>query len=416
MSLFILADTFFIANGVGSDGIAALNIVLPVINIIHGIGWMFGVGGAALFSIALGKGEVFKAKQYFSRTILLVVIISFIFACLALLFSQPLIYLLGARGQIIDMSLAYYQIVVGCSPFFIMNNVMISFLRNDNSPQLATKALLTGGLFNIIMDYLLIFPLGMGLSGAAIATGVSPIIGLLVSSFHWRNPKRIISFEKVSLEFNQLKVIVKIGFSSFLNEFSSAFVMFLFNIVLLHLAGNIGVAAYGIIANMNIIVIAIFTGLGQGLQPLASVAYGRGDRKNLKKTLRHGLCLALVFALLFLVVIFAWAPEITDLFNAENNVQLAKIANQGLRLYFLSYPFTAINFVVIFFMSAIEKAKASFVPSTLRGVILIPPFLWLLTYLFELQGVWLTMLGVDFASFLVSIYVIYTFESELNVP
>lgn len=153
------------------------------------------------------------------------------------------------------------------------------FLRNDHNPRLATIAFVSGGIVNIILDYVFIYQFGWGMAGAAIATVMSPLTSLILITLHKWSPQRVLRFEKFKVKFQDVREIMSIGFSSFLNEFSSAFVMFLFNIVLLNLVGHVAISAYAIVANLNIIVIAIFTGIGQGAQPLLSRYYGLGKRR-----------------------------------------------------------------------------------------------------------------------------------------
>jgi len=405
-SLFILADTFFIANGVGADGIAALNIVLPMINIFNGIGWMLGVGGATLFAIAKGRGDVEEGQADFSLTVIFSFIVALLFAAVGFLFSDPILSFLGAEGPIHDMAKGYYLITIGFSPVFIMNFVVITFLRNDNSPNIAMAGLLVGGLVNIILDYIFIFPLQLGMEGAALATVASPGISLLFSLFHLRKENRTLEFKKFTFSFNKMKRLLSIGFPSFLNEFSSALVMFLFNITILQLVGNIGVSAYAIIANMNIVVIAIFTGVGQGYQPVVSLFYGARRKKEGKKLLTYALTTYLVLGIFFFLVGLLFSDQIVSLFNGENNEQLAALASPGIKMYFSSFLFTGLNFAAIYFMSAVEKARPALIISFLRGVILIVPVLLIMAGLFSLNGVWLTMTVVEVLTLVVSMVIL----------
>lgn len=411
-SLFILADTFFVANGVGSEGIAALNIVLPMINIFNGLGWMLGAGGATLFSIQKGRGKVSEAQKNFTFTILLAFIIGIVFSLVAFLFKDQILPFLGANGSIYAMSDSYYSIITVFAILFILNNVFITFLRNDNSPQLAMTALMIGGLVNIVLDYIFVFPLQMGLAGAALATCVSPIVSLLISSLHLKNKNRQLKFRSINKQWKIMPQVFSLGMPSFLNEFSSAFITLLFNVILIRLLGNIGVSAYGIIANMNIVVIALFTGVGQGFQPLVSVFYGAGEKGKVKQVLKYALITTIGMGLLFFAIGLIFPDMIVNIFNSEQNQDLEAIAVTGIRLYFSSFLFTGINFAVSYFMSAIGKARPSLTISLLRGLLLIVPVLFIMTALFNVNGVWLTMLVVELLTLAVSIYVLYSYNKQ----
>lgn len=409
-ALFILADTFFIANGVGADGIAALNIVLPAVNVFNGLGWMFGVGGATLFSIEKARGNIEEGRSDFTLTVVLAVIVSILFSVIMMYFAEPIMRFLGASGHILEMSASYYTIIMRFAPFFIINNMLITFMRNDNNPKLAMIALLTGGSANIILDYIFIFPLNMGMRGAALATVTSPAISMLVSSFHLKNESRQLAFRSFTVRIKKIIKIFSIGFSSFLNEFSSAVVMFLFNIVLLQLVGNIGVSAYAIIANMNIVVIAIFTGMGQGFQPLVSMFYGARKQGEVKKVLKYALGTAVAFGVLIFAIGLLFPENIVSLFNNEQNQQLAELAVPGLLFYFSSFLFTGVNFAVIYFMSAVGRLRASLIISLLRGILLIVPVLLFMSNWLGVTGVWLTMTVVEVLTVAVSVYILYTYQ------
>lgn len=413
-SLFIFADTFFIANGVGVPGIAALNIVLPMISLFNGLGWLFGIGGATLFGIALGKKQTVEANQLFNMTLWFTMLASIILSGVTTIFSNPILNLLGASPEIYDMSASYYNILMLFAPLFMVNVVLISFLRNDHNPRLAMIALLAGGLTNIVLDYIFIFPLQMGLTGAAIATASSPIVSMLVACLHWRQKDHHLQFHKVSLKLEQLKAIANLGFSSFFNEFSSAIVMFLFNIMILQVVGTIGVAAYGIIANLNIIVIALFTGIGQGFQPLISYYYGQRKAKEIKQVLKLALITAVCLSVMIFLIGIFMQDALIRIFNSDQNIQLAAIARQGIPLYFASFLLTGVNFVVIYLLAAINQARASLRLSALRGIVFIIPVLLVMSLWFELVGIWLTLLVVEAMTCVLAVYLLKKSVERLN--
>lgn len=411
-SMFILADTFFVAKGIGSEGIAALNIVLPMVNIINGIGWMLGVGGATLFSIAHGRKEIKKANQDFSYTIVFAGIIGLIFTVVTLMGSHQILRFLGASGSIYQMSKDYYEVISLFSLFFILNNVFITFLRNDGNAQLAMKGFTIGGFSNIVLDYLFVFPFNMGIRGAALASIVSPIVSLLILSHHRKNKSRTLSFVSFKKEIKPAFKIVSVGFSSFLNEFSSAFVMFLFNLILLELIGNIGVSAYAIIANMNIIAISLFTGIGQGIQPIVSLNFGSKNKEKTIKTLKYGVVTACLVGLVLFTIGFFFSQQIVNVFNSDNNLELAKIAEGGIRIYFSSFLFTGISFIVIYFMAAVQRPYSSLLISLLRGLVLIVPLLLLLVHVLGINGVWLAMPIVEIITAGSSILILYIYRKK----
>lgn len=399
-SLFILADTYFIANGVGAQGLAALNIVLPVINIINGIGWMLGVGGATQFSINKSQGKLDEANHHFTQTLVTATAIALLFTLLSQLFSDQILDFLGVTPLLYPMSHSYFSILMLFAPLFMLNNIIITFIRNDYNPRLAMMGMIIGGLINIIFDYIFIYPMGMGLAGAAIATVFSPAISLLICSLHVRYNRRTLAIGPVRWQINRLNAALRNGFSSFLNEFSSAFVMLVFNLIVLDLAGDMGVSAYSIVANMAIIAIAIFTGIGQGLQPLVSIYHGQGNVSALRQILTMGLLTSFMVGILFFLIGLLFPSMIVVIFNGDQNMLLAQLAEPGIKFYFTSFLFTGLNFTVIYYLAAINEGKKSMLISALRGFIFVLPVVLLMSQKFGLNGVWLAMTVVEILTFI----------------
>ena len=213
---------------------------------------------------------------------------------LAGLFCAPAIAaLLGADADTMDKTTAYLRVILCFAPCFIMNNTLLAFVRNDGNPRLSMTAMLTGSLANIVLDYLFMFPFSMG---AAIATGLAPVISMGVLFLHLFSKKSTLSILRCRWSLREAISILSPGVSSFITELSSGIVLMVFNLVILSLAGNIGVAAYGIVANLALVVAAVFTGIAQGLQPLASRSYGAGDGNALKLVFRYGAMLSIVLS------------------------------------------------------------------------------------------------------------------------
>ncbi|SFQ03926.1 putative efflux protein, MATE family [Desemzia incerta] len=414
LSLYILADTFFIANGVGQDGLTALNLVIPVYNVLNGLGLMLGMGGATLYAISQGKNEREESRQIFTSTLIIGTGSGIIFTVLGLLFIDPLLQMLGATGNILPLAKNYFGIILLFSVFFVVNNIVVCFVRNDGNPQLAMTGMLVGSLANIVLDYLFIFPLEMGMEGAALATATSPIISLLILTFHKPFPKRQLAFSTVNWKINPFLSTLSIGFPSFITEFSSGLVIFMFNIVILELSGNVGVAAYGIIANISLVCVAIFTGIGQGIQPIVSVNFGAKKHTNIIHLMTYGFSTALILGILFYGIGLVYSDTITQWFNSENDAVLAAITKKGIALYFMAFLFMGLNIVSIAFFSAVAKPKQSFILSLLRGLILVIPLLFILSSFFGLTGVWLTLPFTEGLTLLLTIYFIRRYFKKAN--
>ena len=391
ISCYILADTFFVAKGTGSLGLAALNSAIPAYNLMNGLGLMVGVGGATHYSLCRAQGDAAEADRTFTHTLLLGLCIALVFVLTGTFGVVPLSRLLGANAETLDMTAVYLRLLLCFAPFFVTNNIMIAFVRNDGEPGRAMAGMIAGSLFNIVFDWVFIFPCGLGMFGAALATGASPLVSLLVLSGHLRRPSRGFHLRRERLRPRLLPRICAPGLSSLVSELASGITLLLINLVLLRIAGNTAVAAYGVIANLALVESAIFTGLSTGVQPLISRS-AEADRRRL---LRWTVTTALVISALMYVLVFVFASPITAVFNSEHDPALAACAVPGLRIYFAGFLAACINIIAAAYFSAAGQASRGFIISLVRSIIAIPPVLFALSALLGVTGVWLTFPAVE---------------------
>ena len=235
LSCYILADTFFIANGIGTDGLAALNLALPVYSLIHGVGLMLGVGGATQFSIRKSRAGTGVDCKAFTHTITLAVLFAVVFVLAGIFLAAPITHLLGADAEVFQMSRTYLQMLLLCSPAFILNEIILGFVRNDGSPHLSMAAMAGGSVSNILLDYIFIFPLQMGIFGAVLATCIAPVISLAILSIHFLRRKNSFYPAREALEGQLMKSIAAGGLPSLVTELSGGVVMTVFNQIVLQL-------------------------------------------------------------------------------------------------------------------------------------------------------------------------------------
>ncbi len=389
ISCYILADTFFVAQRLGTNGLAALNLAIPIYDFVHGVGLMLGIGGATKYSVCKSRGEHQEANMVYVNTLYLAAGFSLLFVLTGLFFSGPLIRLLGANEATFEMANTYLQVLLLFSPAFLLNDILLCFVRNDGNPQLSMAATVSGSLSNILLDYVFMFPLGMGIFGAVLATGLAPVIGILIMSPHWLKKSKGFHLVKAPLQAGNIRITCSLGFPSMLAQVSSGIVMIVFNSIILRLIGNTGVAAYGVIANISLVVIAVFTGIAQGIQPLVSVSHGQGNQKSQRLFLRYALILMAVLACVIYLVLFLFAGPIVQLFNSESSQSLQEIAEKGLKLYFTSVIFVGFNIIISMYFTSMEKALPAHIISLLRGLFLIVPAAFLFAALWGMTGVWL---------------------------
>lgn len=402
ISCYVLADTFFISIAAGANGITALNLVLPIYGLIFALGSMIGVGSATRYSLHRSVGNP-DAKDYFSNSVWFTLLVSCIFVAAGIWFPDRVLTLLGADAEILQIGLTYTQIVLCFAPFFMLNYTFTAFVRNDNAPKLAMAATLTSGIFNIAFDYIFMFPMKMGMVGAALATGISPIVSMSVCMIHYLSKNSTIVFTWKLPSVKRFLSSCTLGVAAFVGELSSGITTMVFNFILLGLSGNTAVAAYGVIANIALVGTALFNGVSLGLQPVASSVHGQMNSDGEKRIYRHSLQISLVIASLLVGAVMLFAESMVAVFNSENSHQLAVYAVPGLRLYVLGFLIAAINIIKAGFFSAVGKGLESSVIAISRGIVSITVMAFLLSRFFGITGVWLAFPASEAVTWVLSV-------------
>ena len=214
LSCYILADTFFVSQSLGTNGLAALNLAIPVYNFIHGTGLMLGMGGATRYSICKSRGGHREADEMFTNTLYMAAGFCVLFVGLGLFFSENLAVILGADQEVLAMSNTYMKVLLLFSPAFILNDIFVCFVRNDGNPQLSMAATAGGSLSNIVLDYVFMFPMKMGIFGAVLATGLAPVIGIAIMAPHWLKASKGFHAVKTGLGAVHVKNNLALGFPS----------------------------------------------------------------------------------------------------------------------------------------------------------------------------------------------------------
>ncbi len=390
VSCYILADTYFISKGVGADGLTALNLAIPVFSVMNGCGFMLGIGSGTKYGIMKGTGNEKRGDVLFTSSLCVVTVLAVIFMLIGLLAADPITVLVGANAEVYDMTRTYLQVILLFSPMFMINNLLGAMIRNDGNTSLAMTAMLSGCLFNIVFDYIFVFPMGLGLFGAVLATAVAPIISILILLQHFVKKKNQFRLIRVRPDVRLVASAAGLGVPSLVTEVSSGLVIAVFNLLILGLAGNVGVAAYGVVANISIVVIAIYNGIAQGVQPLLSREYGRSQEKNVHRFLSWAMMLTVILAMVIYVGIYWNADVIAMIFNSGRDMDLQRIAVEGLKIYFTACPFVGANILLAIYFAATDQAAPAQMISLLRGLIVIVPLAFIMANVAGLTGVWMT--------------------------
>lgn len=390
LSIYVLLDTIFIGQGIGADGLAALNINIPIFSIGFGMGLLIGVGGSTLMSIEKGKGNEKRAKEIFTLSITLAILVAIIFTLFLTIYEKPLVYALGATDENINLVSEYTYWLVRGSGFFVIATTLQCFLRCDKAPKLAMISVATASITNVVLDYIFIFKMNSGIAGGAIATIIAQVAAILVAIIHFFNKNNTLklSFKKFSI--TEIIDVFRIGFPSFCIELSVGVVVLLFNLKLQQLGGTIYVSVYGIIANIAIVVIAVLNGVGQTIQPIVSVNVGAKKYERIKSVKRIAVISALILGII-LFLISQFIPGILISIFTTPTDEIQSIGNLGLRLYSISFIIAGINIINGAYFQALGFAKEALIIGLGRGLIFVVICLYPLSYFFGINGVWLTI-------------------------
>lgn len=389
LSCYILADTYFVSAGVGSLGLAGLNIALPAYSLINALGLMLGIGAGVVVSVSRGQGDERKANSVFGCAVAVGLAVGLVLTAVGVTQAEGIATLLGASKQSLPYAATYLRTITAFSVFFLLNNILVALVRNDGNPRLSMVAMVICSLSNVALDALFILGFGWRMFGAAFATGLAPIISIAILSLHWIKGKAGLRLEKKRPQLSLLPTIVKGGSANFITEMGNGVVILLFNLTLASLGGDLAVAAYGIVANIALVIANLFVGIGQGMQPVCSRCHGEGNVKGTGQLLRLAMGISLGLGVLFLIAGEVFPAQLAAVFNSKGDAELAALTIRAIRFYFAAFPFMGINLSLTAWMQSVMRTRPAGNLSLLRAFVLVVAGILLLPRMMGLDGVWL---------------------------
>lgn len=401
-SIYCIVDIYFVSAGSGSQGLAAMNICMPVFTILSCVGLLFGVGGATIMSISQGSGDMNTRNKAFSVSVFMMLIVGLLFSVFGVLFRKEFAYLLGSDDQLLPLVLEYLTPVM-CSalPFVLMYSLSV-LLRADNNPKLAMAALMVGNISNIILDYVFVSVFHMGIFGASVATSIAPVLSLIAASFHFILRKNTVHFKLRSFDPKVIGRILSVGIGSGIMELSAGAIIFMFNSAILNLGGEVYLAAYAVITNIAYVFKGLLNGFAQAAQPLISTNFGSGIIKRCSKSLR----VCLIYSSIFCIVcygIITVVPGFIVSFFSNGDTNMEAIASKGMIMYFSSLLFTGINTMLMYFFQSIEQGRKSLFLAVCKGFLFVTLGLWILTSFMGVEGVWYAVLFGEVLTFIIAL-------------
>lgn len=404
ISLYIFVDTMFVGIGVGRDGLTALNVTVPLFTLFTSINLCVGIGGSNILSLNKASGGK-DSNKIFTIAFLFTIMIGIIISVLGVVFTDQIGKVLGATSDISYLFRDYFRILVGFTWAFLISGVLGCFIRNDGAPKLVMTATVVANITNVVLDYIFIFEWNLGIKGAVIATVISPIVNILILITYFFKKNSNIKLCKVRFDFRLLSRILNNGFGTFLLEMSRGISIFIFNNILVRLGGNIYVASYGIILNVSYVIICIFSGIAQSIQPIVSMNYGHNSIKRTKTVFRYGFITSIFIGVSSFLIALMFSENISSLF-INNDFELLSITIYGMKIYFIGCIFMAFNIVTIYFFQSINQSQKSILISLCSGILFIILGFLILIPILKINGVWFVYPFSEFLGCIVCLLII----------
>ena len=387
-SLYSIVDGLFVARGVGEYAMTAVNLSVPFVNLLFSIAVIFAVGTSTIIAYLLGQKNAQSANKLFSQNLVTLAVIGVTISVLVLVFTEPLARLLGAEEVTLEYTIHYLQ---GLAPFavcFMISYNLEVLVKTDGRPRLALVTVCVGCVTNCVLDYLAIFHWGLGIWGAAAATGASQLLTCVIYLTHFLGKRTTFHPVRFRMDWKIYRRLLPIGISDGLTELCNGLMIFLFNHTILRCIGTDGLVAYTIIAYANTLIINITMGVSQGSQPLISFQNGRGDGAAIGKLLRYGLRTMCGIAAVCFTVLFLAAPKLVAVYLPEAGAEMLTFATDAFRRYSLCYLPVGFNIYIAGFLTAMERPLPAVSISTGRGLILQGSILLLLAAVLGGGSIW----------------------------
>jgi len=401
-SIYGVVDGYFVSNFAGKTPFAAMNLIMPFLMILGGMGFMLGSGGSALVAAMLGKKKEKLANQYFSMVIEFTILLGLILTVFSRLLLRNIALAFGASAQMLPYCLEYGRIWLTFITAFMLQNLFQSLLITAGKPQMGFFVTVGAGLANMFLDYLFVGVFKYGVGGAAAATVISQCVGAFVPLIYFIFSKNsILTFKPVRPEIRPILKICGNGSSEMMSNISSSVVSIVYNSQLLKYAGENGVAAYGVMMYVNFIYIAVFVGYSVGAAPIVSYHYGAGNTAELKNMRRKSIFLMFACGAAMSVLAQFLAHPLAGLYVGYD-AELTQMTEKAFHIFAFSFILSGVNIYTSSFFTALNNGAVSAVISFLRTLVFEMLSVLLLPILFGTDGIWGSVGVAEVMAFIIS--------------
>lgn len=407
-SIYGVVDGLFVSNFVGKTPFAALNLIMPLLMILGALGFMIGTGGSAIVSKTLGEGDKKKANQYFSMLVYVTIAGGLALSAVGLIWIRPIAAAMGADAAMIEDCVLYGRILLISLTAFMLQNVFQSFLITAEKPYWGLGITVAAGLTNIILDFLFIAVFRWGLAGAAVATALSQVVGGAIPMFYFaRRNNSLLRLTKTGFYGKILFKTCTNGSSELMTNVSMSLVNILYNYQLMNIAGEDGVAAYGVIMYVNFIFAAIFIGYSIGCAPIVGYHYGAGNHEELKNLFRKSIAIVSLLGIVLTVAAAGLSQPLSKIFVGYDPA-LSQMTSHGFQLYSLSFLAVGVNIFGSGFFTALNNGAVSATISFLRTLVFQVAAILVLPLLLGLDGIWLAVVAAELLALVVTAVFFFT--------
>lgn len=412
-SIYGVVDMAMVGQYQGPDGTAALAVVAPVWNIIYSLGLLMGIGGSVIYSLKKGNnnGKEGNENEYFTSSLIGSIILAIIATIALFLFEDSILTFFGANENLLGHAKDYLRPIKLVFPLFLFNQMLASYLRNDNAPGLATLGVLSGGIFNIFGDYILVFPCDLGMYGAGLATAIGSAISFVIMLTHFFSKKNTLRIQRPKRLMHQLGRITVTGFSTFFIDVAMGILTILFNKQIMKYLGSNALSVYGPVINVSTFVQCCAYSVGQASQPIISTNYGAGKGERIKETLKYSLITTAVFGL-FWTALSLIVPNLYIRIFMSPTEEILNIAPAIIRVYAVSFLLLPYNIYSTYYFQAIIKPQTAFIVSVMRGLVISGALIMTLPLVFAPASLWWSM---PITEAIVALYVTVKIKSYTKV-
>lgn len=402
-SIYGVVDGLFVSNYAGKTAFAAINLVMPFIMVLGGMGFMIGTGGTALVAKVLGEGEKKEANRYFSMMVLVTLLLGVALSVVGVIFMRPVSRLLGATEAMMDDCVLYGRIVIAFTFTFMLQNVFQSFLIVAEKPKLGLAVTVAAGVTNMVLDALFVGGFGWGIAGAAVATGLSQCVGGILPLIYFLRPNNsLLRLCKTRLELRPILKACGNGSSELMSNISSSFVGMLYNFQLLRFAGEDGVSAYGVLMYVQFIFVAIYVGYAVGSAPIVGFHYGAKNHNELKNLLRKSTLLMASSGVVLTILAMVLAGPLAKIFVGYDQ-GLYDLTRHAFRVFAYSFLLAGFNIFASSFFTALNNGAVSAAISFLRTLLFQTASVLLLPLVLGVDGVWWAIFAAEVFASLISV-------------